>query len=80
MREYNYQAWEPGFASLNLKSSVDDPWAELPINSIVGGAHSKDSLLVHKLNLLEKVEADDVIPYWLTGRYVCTSFMETERF
>lgn len=80
MCEYNYQAWEPGFASLNLKSSVDDPWAELPINTIVGGAYSKNSLLVHKLNLLEKVEAEDVIPYLLTGRYDRTSFMETGRF
>lgn len=78
--EYNYKAWEPGFVSLNLKSSIDDPWAELPINTIVGGAYSKNSLLVHKLNLLEKVEADDVIPYLLTGRYDRTSFMETGRF
>jgi hypothetical protein len=78
--EYNYQTWEPGFVSMNLKSSVDDPWAELPINTIVGGAYSKNSLLVHKLNLLEKVETDDVIPYLLTGRYDRTSFMETGRF
>lgn len=77
--EYNYQAWEPGIASMNLKSSIDDPWAELPINTIVGGAYSKNSLLVHKLNLLEKVEADDVIPYLLTGRYDRTTFMETGR-
>lgn len=78
--EYNYQTWEPGFVSMNLKSSVDDPWAELPINTIVGGAYSKNSLLVHKLNLLEKVETEDVIPYLLTGRYDRTSFMETGRF
>lgn len=77
--EYNYQSWEPGIVSLNLKSSIDDPWAELPINTIVGGAYSKNSLLVHKLNLLEKVEADDVIPYLLTGRYDRTAFMETGR-
>ena len=79
MCEYNYKSWEPGFVSLNLKSSIDDPWAELPINTIVGGAYSKNSLIVHKLNLLEKVEADDVIPYLLTGRYDRTTFMETGR-
>lgn len=77
--EYNYKSWEPGFVSLNLKSSVDDPWAELPINTIVGGAYSTNSLLVHKLNLLEKVEADNVIPYLLTARYDRTTFMETGR-
>lgn len=77
--EYNYQSWEPGLAALNLKSSVDDPWAELPINTIIGGAYSKNSLLVHKLNLVEKLEADEVVPYLLTGRYDRTAFMETGR-
>ncbi|MFA9376560.1 MAG: acetoacetate decarboxylase family protein [Lachnotalea sp.] len=77
--EYNYQAWEPGTAALNLKSSIDDPWAELPINTIIGGAYSKNSLLVHKLNLVEKLETDSIIPYLLTGRYDRTAFMETGR-
>lgn len=77
--EYNYQSWEPGLAALNLKSSVDDPWAELPINTIIGGAYSKNSLLVHKLNLVEKLEADEVVSYLLTGRYDRTAFMETGR-
>uniref|UniRef100_UPI00326178E4 oxidoreductase n=1 Tax=Clostridium sp. NkU-1 TaxID=1095009 RepID=UPI00326178E4 len=77
--EYNYQAWEPGFAALNLTSSVDDPWGELPINTIIGGAYSKNSLLVHKLNLMEKLDADEIVPYLLTGRYDRTAFMETGR-
>lgn len=77
--EYNYQSWEPGTASLSLKSSIDDPWAELPINTIVGGAYSKNSLLVHKLNLVEKLDADEIVPYLLTGRYDRTVFMETGR-
>lgn len=77
--EYNYQSWEPGFASLELASSIDDPWAELPINTIIGGAYSKNSLLVHKLNLAENLDADTIIPYLLTGRYDRTAFMETGR-
>jgi 2,4-dienoyl-CoA reductase-like NADH-dependent reductase (Old Yellow Enzyme family)/thioredoxin reductase len=77
--EYNYKSWEPGIVSMNLKSSIDDPWAELPINTIIGGAYSKNSLLVHKLNLVEKLEAEEVIPYLLTGRYDRTAFMETGR-
>lgn len=77
--EYNYQSWEPGTVSLNLKSSVDDPWAELPIRTIVGGAYSRNSLLVHKLNLVEQLNADDIVPYLLTGRYDRTAFMETGR-
>ena len=77
--EYNYQSWEPGTASLTLRSSIDDPWAELPINTIVGGAYSKNSLLVHKLNLVEELEAEEIVPYLLTGRYDRTAFMETGR-
>ncbi|WP_353095615.1 hypothetical protein [Tissierella praeacuta] len=64
---------------LNLKSSIDDPWAELLVNIIIGGAYSKNSWLVHKLNLVEKLEANDVIPYLLTGHYDRTAFMETGR-
>lgn len=77
--EYNYKTWEPAFANLQLKSSIDDPWAELPINTIIGGAYSKNSLLVHKLFLLEKLEANEIAPYLLTARYDRTAFMETGR-
>ena len=42
--EYSYKAWEPGFAALKLQSGKDDPWAELPISTIIGGAYSKNSL------------------------------------
>ena len=77
--EYNYKSWEPGFASLALRSSLDDPWAELPINTIVGGAYSGNSLLVHKLSLVEHLNADDIVPYLLTARYDRTVFMETGR-
>jgi len=77
--EYNYKTWEPAFAELKLKSSVDDPWAELPINTIIGGGYSKNSLLVHKLNLLEHLDAKQLAPYLLTARYDRTAFMETGR-
>ncbi|SHJ28420.1 oxidoreductase [Hespellia stercorisuis] len=77
--EYNYKSWEPGTVSLKLQSSIDDPWAELPINTIIGGAYSENSLLVHKLNLAEEVDADEVVPYLLAGRYDRTAFMETGR-
>ena len=77
--EYNYKSWEPGFASLQLRSSIDDPWAELPINTVIGGAYSTNSLVVHKLNLVEHLNADDIVPYLLTARYDRTVFMETGR-
>jgi len=77
--EYNYKSWERGTVEPGLNSSLDDPWAELPINTLVGGAYSSNSLLVHKLNLVERLNADDIVPYLLTGRYDQTAFMETGR-
>ncbi len=77
--EYTYKSWEPGFASLKLHSSIDDPWGEVPINTIVGGAYSVNSLLVHKLNLVENLNAEDIVPYLMAGRYDRTAFMETGR-
>jgi NADH:flavin oxidoreductases, Old Yellow Enzyme family len=77
--EYTYKSWEPGFASLKLRSSIDDPWGEVPINTIVGGAYSVNSLLVHKLNLVENLNAEEIVPYLMSGRYDRTAFMETGR-
>ncbi len=77
--EYNYKAWEPGFASLKLQSSKDDPWAELPINTIIGGAFCKNDLLLKGMKLAEHVEAEKIFPYMLTNRYDRTAFMETGR-
>lgn len=77
--EYTYKSWEPGFASLKLRSSIDDPWGEVPINTIVGGAYSVNSLLVHKLNLVENLNAEEIVPYLMAGRYDRTAFMETGR-
>lgn len=77
--EYNYKSWQPGFVSLKLRSSIDDPWGEIPINTIIGGAYSENSLLVHKLTLAEHLNAEEVVPYLMAGRYDRTAFMETGR-
>ena len=77
--EYNYHSWEPGFVKAELKSSIDDPWGELPIRTIIGGAYSTNDLMVHKLNLCEELDAEMLAPYLLTARYDRTAFMETGR-
>lgn len=77
--EYTYKSWEPGFASMKLQSSENDPWAELPINTIIGGACSKNELLLKGLKLAERVDAEKIAPYLLTARYDRTVFMETGR-
>jgi len=78
--EYSYKAWEPGFASLKLQSGKDDPWAELPISTLIGGAYCKNDLMLKGMKLVEKLEADKLLPYLLTNRYDRTAFMETGRF
>lgn len=77
--EYNYHSWEPGFARIELKSSIDDPWGELPVRTVIGGAYSCNDLMVHKLNLCEEIDAETLAPYLLTARYDRTAFMETGR-
>lgn len=77
--EYQYHVWTPGAAEVKLQSSIDDPWAELPVRTVIGGGYSQNSLLVHKLNLIERLDANKIIPYLLTGRYDRTVFMETGR-
>lgn len=77
--EYNYKTWEPGFAALSLHSSTDDPWGELPVHTIIGGAYSENSLLVHKVKYLQDLNPDEIMPYLLTGYYDRTMFMETGR-
>lgn len=74
--EYDYKAWDPGFVTLDVKSSVDDPWGALPIVSVIGGAWCENDLTVHKLELLEKVEAQNLLPFTLSARYDRTLFME----
>ncbi len=77
--EYTYQSWEPGTVKLNLKSSADDPWAELPINTIIGGAYARNMIHLNKMNLLEEVDAKAIAPYIMTAWYDRTVFKETGR-
>lgn len=76
---YDYQSWEPGFIeTLELKSSIDDPWGCLPINTIVGGAYAHNKLTIKALEHLEDIRAEDfmekIIPAW----YDQTAFMKAK--
>ncbi|MDR1132203.1 MAG: acetoacetate decarboxylase family protein [Oscillospiraceae bacterium] len=75
--EYDYKAWEPGFASLKLQSGRDDPWAELPVSTMIGGAYARNDLLLKGMKLAEPLEAQQLLPYLLSARYDRTAFMET---
>jgi len=77
--EYQYKSWEPGFVSLKLNSSIDDPWAELPINTIIGGAYSNNDLYMRTMKEVEYPDTDSVLPYLMFARYDRAAFMETGR-
>ena len=74
--EYDYKAWEPGHVTLDVRSSVDDPWGALPVASVIGGAWCENDLKVHTLKLLEELEAQNLLPFTLSSRYDRTMFME----
>ena len=77
--EYEYASWEPGFVDLKLNSSVDDPFAELPIRTIVGGAYARNKLVLNRTEKLEEFDANEIVPYLLTARYDRTAFKEAFR-
>jgi len=76
---YDYHSWEPGTVKLALHSSPDDPFAELPINTVIGGAYATNTLSLSGMTMLERCDAEKLVPYLLTARYDRTAFKETYR-
>ena len=76
---YDYHSWEPGTVKLTLHSSPDDPFAELPINTVIGGAYATNTLSLSGMTMLERCDAEKLVPYLLTARYDRTAFKETYR-
>lgn len=69
----DYQSWEPArITSLEMKPSIDDPWAELSVLKPLGAAYSINSNRDVRTSLLaefEGEEADNLISYLLSGRW-----------
>ena len=77
---YNYDDWKPGFVNkLELKSSIDDPWGCLPVNTIIGGAYAHNNLLITALQKLEDVDAESTMKLIMPAWYDKTTFMEGGR-
>lgn len=66
---YKYKEWNKARATLELNSSIDDPWGELPINTIIGGSYNLNDLDLGKLTLLATEKGSNVAPYLLRSRY-----------
>jgi hypothetical protein len=78
--KYKYDDWKPGFVTkFELKSSIDDPWACLPVNTIIGGAYAENNLLITALQKLEDVDAESTMKKILPAWYDRTAFMEVGR-
>ena len=76
--EYDYKKWDPAFTKLELTSSVDDPWAVLPINTIIGGAYSENNLFLGELTHICDANAEETAPYLMKGRFDETVFCPLE--
>jgi acetoacetate decarboxylase len=74
--ETRYRDWVPGFASLKLQSGPDDPWGDLPVHTIIGGAFMKADMRMLTAHILAEPDPGETMPYLLTSRYDRTAFTE----
>lgn len=79
-----YHTWEPAAATIRMGSSMDDPWAEVPVIRVLGGAYSINSNRVantYELKAYADEEAMEVMRYLYTGRYDrCCLCKEHQRY
>lgn len=67
-----YYAWEPATATVKLASSIDDPWGEIPLTTVIGAAWSVNDNAVRGTSLLYRYPDDlaaEASQYLFTGRY-----------
>ncbi len=67
-----YYSWEPASATVRLASSIDDPWGEIPLVSVLGAAWSKCDNSVRSMCTIHRYpqeECMDTMRYLFTGRY-----------
>jgi acetoacetate decarboxylase len=69
----DFQTWEPAYIkSLQMESSLDDPWAELAVVKLMGAGYSINSNWVAGVSLLtqfEGEEADSLFSNLFSGRW-----------
>lgn len=67
-----FRAWEPASASMTLRSSVNDPWGELPVTRVLGAGWMVSDNWVRGQSVLHEYpdsEATEVMRYLFTGRF-----------
>ncbi len=70
LAQYDYAEWTPGYITdIQLASSPDDPWGELPVVCPLGGGLSTVDLTVCGMRKLVDVDAEATFPYLLSSWY-----------
>lgn len=67
-----YYSWEPASATVKLASSIDDPWGEIPLVSVVGAGWSVCDNFVRDMSTLYRYpreEGEKIMQYLFAGRY-----------
>ena len=64
-----YKSWETGAAKVSLNPSVNDPWADLEVEEVLGFGYSRNDLHMISSETLVSENTMEVIPYLLSGRY-----------
>ncbi len=62
--------WTPGTADVKVASSENDPYGELPVYKVLGGAYIKhDTVIMQSLKCLQEVNALEAAQYQFAGRH-----------
>ena len=78
--QYEYTGWIPAFVEdFKLKSSVDDPWADLPVETIIGAGYSNNNLYLGSSIFCEEADPDEVMPKIIPAWYDLSAFGVTGR-
>ena len=73
--QYEYTGWIPAFVEeFELRSSVDDPWAELPVETIIGAGFSNNNLFLGNSLFCEEADPDEVMPKIMPAWYDLSAF------
>jgi len=67
-----YYTWEPASATVKLKSSIDDPYGEVPLKKVLGAAWSVCDNWVKGTSVLHSYpqeQVNETMRYLFTGRY-----------
>jgi len=64
-----FKSWQPASATITLKRSPDDPWAELVVSKALGAGFTHCDMHLVADEDVEEVDMARVQPYLLKGRY-----------